>query len=347
MRTDLILLLGTALGFAHALIFPQVVTSWKTLNAREIQSMLLSVGAWAMLACYGVVKMPFEAWTALSTVVVMVALHALAMRMKWDIFRGVTPLFSMALIVMAQPFSNDTTVSLYAVYVVLLGYAAWLTLREKEAPLAALPLLCGGLGLLWQLTLETHGSIPLLVLPLALCLTPLCKSRLWFSVMVCYAGTSFFYYLHDPSDQLLTYVVPVLWYAALAYRARVLSKPSRAATMIIATLVTITMSWKVSEWVGLNGEGHELTILWAIMAAFCFGMGFVIRERVMRLLMLLLLLASMGKILISVWQLGTLMRIASFLVTGVIFLLLGYVYNKYPEWFGKSEETPPDSPPAS
>jgi uncharacterized membrane protein len=76
-------------------------------------------------------------------------------------------------------------------------------------------------------------------------------------------------------------------------------------------------------------------------------MGFVIRERVMRLLMLLLLLASMGKILISVWQLGTLMRIASFLVTGVIFLLLGYVYNKYPEWFGKSEETPPDSPPAS
>ena len=76
-------------------------------------------------------------------------------------------------------------------------------------------------------------------------------------------------------------------------------------------------------------------------------MGFVIKERVMRLIMLLLLLASMGKILISVWQLGTLMRIASFLTTGVIFLLLGYVYNKYPEWFGKSEDTPSKEPPAA
>ena len=105
------------------------------------------------------------------------------------------------------------------------------------------------------------------------------------------------------------------------------------------------MAWKVSEWVGFDGGGQVLTITWALLAALCFGLGFAVREPVMRVMMLLLLLASMGRILVSVWQLGTLMRIASFLVTGVIFLLLGYVYNKHPEWFGRSDDAEPQPAP--
>jgi hypothetical protein len=332
-------LLGSAgLAMAHAMLHPQSIDSWKTPTAREFSGMMLVLGAWMLIGAYGWIHLPFGEWTACAAVVLLGVVHLVATRLKWDLLSGVSPLFSLAILMMSYPFMADGLISQYAAYFLLLGYAAWLSLREPKGVMMAFPLLCSMAGLIGAFSQENHGSIYLLVLAMALAFTPLRKHLLWRSVMIILASASFLHYLEESSGHWLTYVVPVLWYGALAYRARIMRLGSTSWTKTVAVLITVTMAWKVSEWVGFDGGGQVLTITWALLAALCFGLGFAIREPVMRVMMLLLLLASMGRILVSVWQLGTLMRIASFLVTGVIFLLLGYVYNKHPEWFGRSDD---------
>jgi hypothetical protein len=339
-------LLGSAgLAMAHAMVHPQSIASWKTPTAREFSGMLLVLGAWMLIGAYGWIHVPFGEWTACAAAVLLGAVHLVATRLKWELLSGVSPLFSLAILMMSYPFMADGVISQYAAYFLLLGYAAWLSLRESKGLMMAFPLLCSMAGLIVAFSQENHGSIYLLVLALALAFTPLRKHLLWRSVMIIFAVISFLHYLEESSGHWLTYVVPVLWYGALAYRARIMCLGSTSWTKTVAVLITVTMAWKVSEWVGFDGGGQVLTITWALLAALCFGLGFAIREPVMRVMMLLLLLASMGRILVSVWQLGTLMRIASFLVTGVIFLLLGYVYNKHPEWFGRSDDAEPQPAP--
>jgi hypothetical protein len=339
-------LLGSAgLAMAHAMVHPQSIASWKTPTAREFSGMMLVLGAWMLIGAYGWIHLPFGEWTACSAAVLLGAVHLVATRLKWDLLSGVSPLFSLAILMMSYPFMADGVISQYAAYFLLLGYAAWLSLRESKGLMMAFPLLCSMAGLIVAFSQENHGSIYLLVLALALAFTPLRKHLLWRSVMIIFAVISFLHYLEESSGHWLTYVVPVLWYGALAYRARIMRLGSTSWTKTVAVLITVTMAWKVSEWVGFDGGGQVLTITWALLAALCFGLGFAVREPVMRVMMLLLLLASMGRILVSVWQLGTLMRIASFLVTGVIFLLLGYVYNKHPEWFGRSDDAEPQPAP--
>lgn len=335
-----VLVTGVCLAFVHAVVHPQSIEHWKTPKAIEHQGILLTIAAWLLMGCYFMGNMPFDTWTPVITAMIMVGLHALARVLKWDILRGTAPLFSLAVMVAALQILGSTW-QLYLTFAILLGYAAWLTLYSKEKPMAAAPLLCGAVGISWMFADESHGSIYLLLLPLALCLSPLRQTKIWRGAMVLWAALSFFCFLDEPNNNWLTYVVPALWYAALAFRARVKGGVSVPWTKIIAVLVTVSMAAKATAWVDLNDGAHQLTILWALLAVFCFSIGFLIREAIMRLMMLLLLLASMGNILASVWQLGTLMRIASFLVTGLIFLLLGYVYNKHPEWFGKSEAKSP------
>jgi hypothetical protein len=336
-----VLVTGVCLAFLHAVVHPQSIERWKTPKAAEHQGILLTMAAWLLMGSYLYAKTPFDSWPPVIAAIIMVGLHALARVMKWDILRGTAPFFAFAVMYLTLPNLLGATLPLYTVYAILLVYAAWLTLRSPHPNLAAPPLLCGAIGILWLLAHEPHGCIYLLLLPLALCLSPLSCSTIWRYAMGLWAVLSFLYFTEEPNDRWLTYVVPVLWVGALAFRARVKGGLSVSYTKIIAVLITLTAAGKATSWVGMDGGAHQLTILWALLAALCFAIGFLIRESIMRLMMFLLLLASMGNILVSVWQLGTLMRIVSFLVTGVIFLLLGYVYNKHPEWFGKSEEKSP------
>jgi len=342
--TDWVLVTGTCLAWLQAVVHPQAIAQWRTPKASENYGILLTISAWLLLGCYLFAKMPFDSWTPVVAAMIMVGLHALARVLKWDIIRGSAPLFAFAVMLLTFPHLLGETLPLYAVYTVLLGYAAWVTLRSNTPSMAAAPLLCGAMGIAWLFAHESHGCIHLLLLPLALCLSPLRRSTIWRCAMGLWAVLSFLYFTEEPNDRWLTYVVPTLWVGALAFRARVKGGLSVSYTKIIAVLITLTAAGKATAWVGMDGRAHQLTILWALLAALCFAIGFLIRESIMRLMMLLLLLASMGNILVSVWQLGTLMRIASFLVTGMIFLLLGYVYNKHPEWFGKDGEKRPPSP---
>ncbi len=336
-----VLVTGLCLAFGHAVVHPQSIEHWKTPKISEHQGILLTIAAWLLMGCYFAWHMPFDTWTPVVAVAIMASLHALAKLLKWDILRGTAPLFSLAVLILTGPQLLSQSWQLYLTFAMLSGYAAWLTLCSEEKPMAAAPLLCGAMGLSWLLVQESHSSIYLLLLPLALCLSPLRHTQLWRGAMVLWAALSFFCFLDEQNDKWLTYVVPALWYGALAFRARVKGGVSVPWTKSIAVLVTVSMAAKATAWVDGSDGAHQLTILWALLAVFCFSIGFLIREALMRLMMLLLLLASMGNILASVWQLGTLMRIASFLVTGLIFLLLGYIYNKHPEWFGKSEEKSP------
>lgn len=336
-------LLGSAgLAMAHAMVHPQSIISWKTPKAREVSGMMLVVGAWMLLGAYGYIHEPFGEWTACAAAVVLCLVHFVAMRLKWELLSGVSPLFSLAILAMSYPWMGDGLSSQYVAYFLLLGYALWLSLREPKAQMRVFPLLCSAVGFIVAFSQENHGSIYLLVSAMALGLSSLRKDLLWRSVIILLAMTAFFNYLGESSRNWQTYVVPVMCYLALTYRARIMRLGSTPWTKTVAVLITLTMALKMTEWVGFDGGGQALTITWALLAAMCFALGFAMREPVMRVLMLLLLLASMGRILVSVWQLGTLMRIASFLVTGVIFLLLGYVYNKHPEWFGRSEDAIPE-----
>ncbi len=336
-----VLMTGVCLAWIHALVHPQTIEQWRIPKSTEHHGILLTVFAWTLMGSYFYAKTPFDSWPPVIAAIIMVGLHALARVMKWDIVRGTAPFFAFAVMYLTLPNLLGATLPLYTVYTILLGYAACLTLRSPHPHLAAPPLLCGAIGIAWLFAHESHGCIYLLLLPLALCLSPLSRSTIWRCAMGLWAVLSFLYFTEEPNDRWLTYSVPVLWVGALAFRARVKGGLSVSYTKIIAVLITLTTAGKATSWVGMDGGTHQLTILWALLAALCFAIGFLIKEAIMRLMMLLLLLASMIHILASVWQLGTLMRIASFLVTGLIFLLLGYVYNKHPEWFGKSGEKSP------
>jgi uncharacterized membrane protein len=331
------MLIGIALAFTHAIIHPQRADSWKAVDASMAQGAILSIAAWLLVAIYASIHHPLHPWTPLAAAALMVAVHALSSFRKWHIMTMATPLFSLAVTILSNPMHKDHAVAVYASLALVLVYAAWLTLREGETKTLLVPLYAGALALFLRFAQEPHCGIHLVAFAAALYFTPLRRWREWRMLIIAASSLAFIAYMADDTYKWAAYIAPTVFYAAMVYRARFLNLPSTHATKLIAAMLTATTAVKLSDWVGWHGEGHELTILWAFMAAFCFGMGFAMRERVMRLLMMLLLLATLGKILISVWQLGTLMRIASFLVTGAIFLLLGYVYNRYPEWFGKDD----------
>lgn len=325
------------LAFSHAVTHHQ---QWdqNAIRPREIQGLFLTLLFWGMTAVYGISKTPMGEMTSFCAIVLMVGVHVLAIKWRWNILAMVTPLFSCAITLLCARLFLDEHPLVWINSILLLVYAAWLQWTKPAHPIRAVPTLLGcGLLCAYLCCFVSHADLYLCSAALAIIITPMRSSQLWRVVAGFWLFVSFLVFCQEPSGQTTTYLFPLMCFGALAYRTRIMQLATNHWTRIIALLITAVMAFKLSEWVGDVGSGYALSILWAILAAFCFGMGFVIREPLMRLAMLLLLLLCMGKILISIWQLGTLMRIASFLVTGMIFLLLGYVYNKHPEWFGKTQ----------
>ncbi len=103
-------------------------------------------------------------------------------------------------------------------------------------------------------------------------------------------------------------------------------------------LVRIVMSvaglggiwWLVTRWVQSVHPDYPLTVFWSVLALLYLITGFLIRDRVFRLAGFFLIALSLGRILlVDLWQLGTLVRIVSVLVTGLVLLVLGFVYTRY------------------
>ena len=75
---------------------------------------------------------------------------------------------------------------------------------------------------------------------------------------------------------------------------------------------------------------ESLTVAWSLFAFAVFFAGLVLRERTYRIAGLITLGISIGHVfLVDVWRLDTKYRIISFLVLGVVLLILGFCYNRF------------------
>ena len=83
-----------------------------------------------------------------------------------------------------------------------------------------------------------------------------------------------------------------------------------------------------SLWQGSGG--FYLTLGWTMLAFGSFVIGWFARERVYRMSGLALLGLALVKIaVLDVWRLDLLARIISFMVLGVVLLVMGFVYTKF------------------
>ncbi len=86
----------------------------------------------------------------------------------------------------------------------------------------------------------------------------------------------------------------------------------------------------VGQLVAASAQGFFLTASWAVVAAVSLALGFALKERTYRWAGLVLLCLSIGRIMVvDVWQLQTIYRILSFLVLGVILVVIGFLYNRF------------------
>lgn len=120
--------------------------------------------------------------------------------------------------------------------------------------------------------------------------------------------------------------------AGQALRPSTLPAPAKNLPAVLAGLATLGGWLLLHRLVSAHAEGFLLTISWSLFAFATIAAGFLLRDRTYRWVGLLVLTASLGRILvIDVWQLDTLLRILSFLVLGAVLLALGFLYNRHAE----------------
>ena len=94
----------------------------------------------------------------------------------------------------------------------------------------------------------------------------------------------------------------------------------------------------LTAWVAQHNALPSLTIAWSLLALAFFGAGLVLRDRQYRLGGLALLGLSVGRVFfVDVWAFEPVFRIISFIVLGLVLLVIGYAYNRFEEklrlWF--------------
>ncbi len=95
----------------------------------------------------------------------------------------------------------------------------------------------------------------------------------------------------------------------------------------------VVLLWRVlsldaADWV----RGFYLTVTWSVFGLLLFALGWLLREKLYRLASLGVLAAALLRVLtVDVWTLDQVARIWSFLVIGVVLLLLGFVYTRFQE----------------
>lgn len=94
----------------------------------------------------------------------------------------------------------------------------------------------------------------------------------------------------------------------------------------------------LTAWVTRHNALPSLTIAWSLLALAFFGAGLALRDRQYRLGGLALLGLSVGRVFfVEVWAFEPVFRIISFIVLGLVLLVIGYAYNRFEEklrlWF--------------
>ena len=78
------------------------------------------------------------------------------------------------------------------------------------------------------------------------------------------------------------------------------------------------------------GQGFYVIASWAILGVLAFVVGWFLRERIYRILSLLVVGVALGRLLIiDVWGLDPIARILTFILIGFILLALGFIYTRY------------------
>ena len=94
----------------------------------------------------------------------------------------------------------------------------------------------------------------------------------------------------------------------------------------------------LTAWVTEHNLLPSLTVAWSLLALGFFAAGLVLRDRQYRLGGLALLGLSVGRVFfVDVWAFEAVFRILSFIVLGLVLLVVGYAYNRFEEklrqWF--------------
>ena len=109
--------------------------------------------------------------------------------------------------------------------------------------------------------------------------------------------------------------------------------PTRA---ILLTTALLTLFVVVSIHVRTSFDGSGLSICWAMVAFILFTLGLIMRCRAYRLVGLTWLAAAVVHVIgVDVMRLGSLGRILSFIILGVVLLVLGFLYNRFQETIRK------------
>ena len=109
--------------------------------------------------------------------------------------------------------------------------------------------------------------------------------------------------------------------------------PTRA---ILLTTALLSLFIAVSIHVRVSFDGSGLSICWAMIAFILFALGLIMRCRAYRLVGLTWLAAAVVHVIgVDVMRLGSLGRILSFIILGVVLLVLGFLYNRFQETIRK------------
>ena len=105
--------------------------------------------------------------------------------------------------------------------------------------------------------------------------------------------------------------------------------PIAAHPAIIITGLA-TLGLHVTHAAQRSQHGLLLTISWSLLAFAVLAAGFLLRERLYRQLALALFGLAVGRVfLIDVWKFETIYRILSFLILGIVLIVVSFVYNRY------------------
>jgi hypothetical protein len=86
----------------------------------------------------------------------------------------------------------------------------------------------------------------------------------------------------------------------------------------------------LTQWLWQAPGGFYLTAGWSLLACAVFVLGMLLRERVYRFAGFgLLCLALVKIVLLDVWGLELAYRVISFMVLGIVLLLIGFLYTRY------------------
>ncbi len=104
----------------------------------------------------------------------------------------------------------------------------------------------------------------------------------------------------------------------------------------LAVAALLGLWYESSRWAWESPSGIAPTIVWALLAFAALGTGFLLRERVYRLMGLLILAVAVGHVFfVDVWKMGQFAGILGIIGLALVLLALGFIYNRFAEQIKK------------